>query len=237
MLPLVLNVTPTSINAFGDYKLKRVLTKGLKLDQVVTSIGLEKAQANGNKFSKFTFALEGPLPDTIVDDVRNVGDLVRDYLADRENGQVEAAPTAPFGPSDLNTNDDFAASMSSELRCRRDRRTHRLMTSLCTNPTGCDAFRASYQRGQNECTGCGGNLAPSGSTASCSTTPSTNSATSAHSPARNSSTASPQQPPALRERLLTELGVDEPLASVNLSLQFRMAETIQELKETIRRGH
>ncbi len=60
--PLLLTLPPTSIKNFGDYVLKRVISKGYRTYEVITKITLKRAQnSTGISYSQAQFSLVAPL--------------------------------------------------------------------------------------------------------------------------------------------------------------------------------
>jgi hypothetical protein len=60
--PLLLTLPPTSIKNFGDYVLKRVISKGCRTYEVITKITLKRAQnSTGISYSQAQFSLVAPL--------------------------------------------------------------------------------------------------------------------------------------------------------------------------------
>lgn len=62
MLPLLLTLPPTSLKPFGDYVLKRIITKGYRTHEVITKITLKKVQNSaGISYSQAQFSMVAPL--------------------------------------------------------------------------------------------------------------------------------------------------------------------------------
>ena len=90
LMPVIINIPPTSIKPFKDYLAKRLLLRGKRPVQVLTKITLKKAVSNdGITYSQCVFTKAGDLAPDIIKTLAPVVAMTKDLMAMKQ--------TAPAG--------------------------------------------------------------------------------------------------------------------------------------------
>lgn len=100
LFPMVLSLPTGSLKEFTKY-VKRQLSKGRKLNQVVTKISLKKAtSASGIAFSQAVFSMSRVLNADEKASVANLTEQVKAYAANYNANALIANEEVPFGDAD-----------------------------------------------------------------------------------------------------------------------------------------
>lgn len=116
------------------------------------------------------------------------------------------------------------------------------MAQLCTNPTGCEDYRKAYQRGDNHCATCGGDVSKD-KRLTVAADKALDHLTGYYNPTPSEFVARLREAVTILCSEVEAIHADDPTVPLidtteaNLMLQIRGIETIQDLKEAIARGH
>lgn len=93
LLPVIINIPPTSIKAWKDYLGKRLLLKGKKPSQVITKVSLKKAvSGDGITYSQCVFTKVADLTADIMEQVKPTAELTKQLLASQQQSIAESVP-------------------------------------------------------------------------------------------------------------------------------------------------
>jgi hypothetical protein len=96
--PLLLTLPPTSIKNFGDYVLKRVISKGYRTYEVITKITLKRAQnSTGINYSQAQFSLVAPLSTEEKEFMRRYSESIKAVTRQLVVDEYEDAPPPQDG--------------------------------------------------------------------------------------------------------------------------------------------
>lgn len=94
IFPLILTLPPTSVKPFSDYIVKRLVGHKLRCYEVVTRIGLKKAESTGGiTYVQATFAIANILPDQQRNEIKTFVEQLKPIL---RNTKTEADDALPF---------------------------------------------------------------------------------------------------------------------------------------------
>lgn len=98
LMPVIINIPPTSIKSLSDYLSKRLLMKGKRSFQVLTKITLKKATSgDGIQYSQCIFTKVGDLSPEVQKNLAPVIALTKELMNTRQD--VQANATTPSEPT------------------------------------------------------------------------------------------------------------------------------------------
>lgn len=96
LLPIVINIPPTSIKSWKDYLGKRLLLRGKKPVQVVTKVSLKKATSNdGITYSQCVFSKVADLSPEAVKGIEPIIALTKQYIENHQLPPAKPMETIP----------------------------------------------------------------------------------------------------------------------------------------------